>query len=206
MPYRLMIARFISLTLAVVTAVSALPTRASDFVPLKSRDRIFSTLGFSFLPPQGTNWREQFGKNEITYLKQTDPRAVSFYVGAIEGKLRSALLSKEALIAFVRSKKDQWGNDGRYANMSSSFQIEDRNDSCVRYRLSAHDRNAPNRGSHEFLLMQVTGRFCLHPQSRETAVDIYYSARHVPRFDPKGLTIEGEEFLQSLQFSAQRNE
>jgi len=173
-------------------------------VPLKNRERVFSTHGFSFLPPQGANWLEQFGRNEITYLKQTDPRTVSFYAGAIEGRLRSTLSNKEALIAFVRSKKDKWGDDGRYSKVSSSFQIEDQQVSCVRYRLSASDRNAPNRGSNAFLSMRVDGRFCLHPQDKNVAVDLYYSARHVPQFDPKDLIDEGEKFLQSLQFSIPR--
>jgi len=198
-----MMIRFIFL--AVVLTGFALLTRASDFVPFQKRERVFSSYGFSFLPPQATNWRERFGQNEITYLKQTDPKTVSFYAGAIDGNLRSTLSSKEALIAFVRSKKDNWGNDGRYSNTSSSFQIEAQQQSCVRYRTSAHDRNAKNKGSHEFLFLQVVGRFCLHPQDRTVAVDIYYSTRHVPKFDPKDLFSEGEGFLQSLQFSAQRD-
>ncbi|MBZ0170521.1 hypothetical protein MELA_01255 [Candidatus Methylomirabilis lanthanidiphila] len=196
-----MVTRFLSVALAIVLAGFAIRASASDFVPRTSRERIFSTNGFSFLPPQGSTWLEKFGKSEITYLKKTDSRMVSFYVGALEGRLRSTLESKEALVAFVRSKKEQWGEPGRYSDTSSSFAIEDENDSCVRYRLSASDRNAPNKGSHEFLVMRVIGRFCQHPQDKSAAVDVFYSARYVPAFDAKELFAEGEQFLQSLQFS-----
>ncbi len=177
----------------------ALPA-AAEPVPLKSHQRISSTNGFSFQPPQGDNWLEEFGKNQITYLKQTDPRKVSFYVGAVEGKLRARPSTKEDLVAFVRSKKDVWGNDDRYSSTSASFKVEDKNESCIRYRLSAHDRDARNKSTHDFLIMHANGRFCLHPQDRAVAVDLYYSVRHAPTFDPKALMIEGEAFVQSLKF------
>lgn len=177
---------------------------AQGIAPTETRQRVVSTLGFSFVPPQGPNWSEQFGKNQSTYLKKTDPAIVSFYAGALEGKLRSQLTDKDALVAFVRSKKDQWGNDSRYSNISTSFQIEEKNDSCVRYRMAAHDRDAKNKGSNPFLLMQAVGRFCVHPQDRANAVDMFYSIRHVPIFDPGKLSTEGETFVQSLAFEKPR--
>ena len=196
-----LITKFIAVAVATVVAGLAAAAAPSEPSPLQSRLRVSSTHGLSFLPPQGSNWLEQFGQNQITYLKRTDPKTVSFYAGAIEGNLRSKLSTKEALVAFVRSKKDDWGNDGRYSDTSSSFQVEGKNESCVRYQLSAHDRGIDNKADHGFLVMQATGRFCVHPQDRTVAVDIYYSVRHVPQFDPKNFIAEGEEFLQSLQFA-----
>ncbi len=168
------------------------------------RRRVVSTLGFSFLPPQGPSWSEQFETHQITYLKQTDPSLASFYAGAVEGRLRSSLTTKDELVAFVRSKKDQWGDGDRYSSISTSFQVEEKNDSCVRYRLSAHDRDAKNKGKREFLAMQAVGRFCTHPQNKRAAVDVFYSVRHVPSFDPKDLISEGETFLQGLEFEKAR--
>jgi hypothetical protein len=185
--------------LIVVAAACGQPTTARP--TRQSRERVFSPRGFSFLPPQGANWREEFGTREVTYSKITDPQTVTFFTGAVEGSLRSALPDSASLLAFVRSKKDDWGNDHRYANTSATFDIEPDQQSCVRYQLSADDREARNRGSREALLMRVVGRFCLHPQDRAAAVDIYYSARYVPSFDPATLVNEGEAFLRSLQFS-----
>lgn len=164
-------------------------------------DRIHSSTGFSFLPPPGDSWTEKFGENEIIYLKQTDPEVVSFFAGALEGQLASDLEDKDALVTFVQARKDQWGNDGRYSNTTSSFQVDVLQGSCVRYQLSARDRGARNLGRHEFLVMTTVGKFCLHPEDPQAAVDIYYSVRHAPAFDPRAYVLEGEDFLRSLQFS-----
>ena len=183
------------------TILSGCAPSAEEADRLPAADRIHSSTGFSFLPPSGSSWTEKFGKNEIVYLKRTDPDVVSFFAGALEGRLVSDLEDKDVLLTFVRSKKDQWGNDGRYSNMTSSFQIEEVQDTCVRYQLTANDRGARNLGSQEFLVMTTVGRFCRHPEDPMAAVDIYYSVRHVPAFDPQAHLVEGEDFLSSLQFS-----
>jgi hypothetical protein len=169
--------------------------------PRPDADRIHSSNGFSFLPPQGSDWTEKFGESEILYLKQTDQRTVSFYAGALEGRIVSQVDTDAALLAFVRAKKDQWGVDGRYFDTSSSFRIEEQQRSCVRYSLAASDRGAKNKERLAFLTMQVFGRFCVHPENRTTAVDVYYSVRHPPSFDARPFLVEGETFLDSLQFA-----
>lgn len=196
-----MITRFMSVALFTALLGCAPSTEALSPAPVQSRERVFSTEGYSFLPPQGSNWHEEFGKNEILYTKQTDIQDVTFYAGAVERKVISSLPNKDALVAFARLKKNEWGDDGRYANISSTFKVEAEQESCVRYWLSANDRKAKNKGGHEFLVMIAVGRFCLHPQDRTAAVDVFYSVRHVPQFDPRDLMAEGEEFLKSLQFS-----
>ena len=105
-----LIARFIPLLLVATLSGVAAPVAAQGIGATETRQRIFSTLGFSFVAPKGPSWSEQFGKNQITYLKKTDPAVVSFYSGALEGRLQSKLMDKDALVAFVRSKKDQWGS------------------------------------------------------------------------------------------------
>ena len=178
-----MIARFMSAALVAALAGCAPSTQPSP-APAQSRERVFSTEGYSFLPPQGSNWHEEFGKQEIAYTKQTHIQDVTFFAGAVETKVTSKLPDKATLAAFVRLKKNQWGDDGRLRNISSTFQVEAEQESCVRYWLSADDRKAKNKGRHEFLKMQAVGRFCLHQQDRAVAVDVFYSVRHVPQFDP----------------------
>lgn len=181
-----------------VLAAALVPVVAKADTSL--RERISSSNGVSFQPPQGYEWEEHFRENEIVYLRKTDFQKVSFYVGVLEGKLRTKLLSDTDLLAFVRSKKNQWGTDGRYSNISTSFEVESDNETCVHYRMLAHDFGAKNRGSEAFLVMQTNGRFCLHPQDRTSAVDIYYSVRYLPTLDPRDLVSDGEIFVRSLQF------
>ena len=149
-----------------------------------------------------SGWIEEFGKSEITYLKKTDPDVVSFYAGALEGKVQKPLTDMEQLLAFVREKKDQWGTDGRYTEVSSSFLPDPQHRSCVRYRMKANDHGAVNRGTHEFLTLHTAGRFCTHPDYPDVVVDMYYSARHVPGYDASRLNAEGEAFINSLIFNA----
>lgn len=195
-----------NLTAAVFMLVGALVACAGqngggDLVPLKDRQRVFSTHGFSFLPPQQSGWLEKFANNEITYFKEADPAVVSFYTQAIEGEYPNAPSTEAELVAFVQSKKDDWGREqDRYSNTSSSIAIEDSETSCVSYRVSAHDHAATNKGNHEFLVLHTAGRFCLHPQTRSAGVDIFYSVRHIPNFDATALVAEGESFVKSLQF------
>jgi len=174
-------------------------TGASEAAPQR-QGPIHSTLGFAFRPPPGEDWTEEFGKNEVMYTKKTDPDTVSFFVGALDIRFDSPLPDKQALAEFVRQKKDQWGTDGRYTDVSSSFLPEAAQPSCVRYRMTVNDHGAHNRKSRDFLLLRVIGRFCAHPQNPKVAVDIFYSARHIPGYDARQLGAEGEQFLDSLAF------
>lgn len=167
-------ARLISIALIAAVAGCAPKKTAAD-TPIRQAERIFSTTGFSILPPQGDGWTEDIGKNQVTYLKQTDPDMVSFYAGALEVPLSSGLADREALVAFVRSKKDDWGEDSRYSDTVSAFHIEEEQETCVRYSLSGKDQVASNLGTRAYLPILATGRFCLHPEDRTVAIDIYYS-------------------------------
>jgi hypothetical protein len=168
---------------------------------LQRHERVYSTVGFSFLPPPGEGWTEEFGKSRIMYSKKTDPTVVSVFAGAEEIKLPAPLADTEALLSFVRKKKDAWGIDGRYTPVSSSFLAESQHASCVRYQMTVNDHGANNRGTHEFLLLHAVGRFCTHPRNPVIAVDIFHSTRHIPGYDASSLSAEGDAFLDSLMFN-----
>ena len=172
------------------------------FSLLKDRQPIHSTLGFSFVPPSGSGWYEKFGATGITYFKKTNPENLSFYIGAIEGKMRTAITDNNNLLEFVKAKKDQWGSDtGRYRNITSKFVVaESVGLFCTNYELSAEDHKAKNLGANKFLILRTKGVFCLHPKNKSHAVDIYYSARHIPAFDYSSFINEGETFMKSLRF------
>ena len=162
--------------------------------------RVQSTLGFSFLPPPGKDWTEEVTRCQVDYSKKTDPNKVSFFATARDCKLDAPLPDQVDLVAFVSKKKDEWGTDGRFTNISTSFLPETGKTSCVRYRMDVNDNGAKNKGRHPFLLMKVVGRFCTHPQDPGSAVDLAYSIRHIPGFDDNAFRAEGEAFLDSLRF------
>ena len=80
--------------------------------PATSKARVVSTEGFSFLPPQGPDWTEAMDGDRVEYTKTTNHDEVTFYAGAVDGKLDALLATPDALLAFVRAQKDQWGEDG----------------------------------------------------------------------------------------------
>lgn len=169
-------------------------------IPLLSRTPIRSAMGFELLPPPGQHWSEQFDNNQLIFSKRTDPASVTFYAGAVATRLEAPFGDMRALLAFVRSTKDQWGDDGRFSDISTSFVPDSRPGSCVRYRMKANDRGANNRNGHAFLLVHTAGRFCTHPENPQLAVDMFYSTRHVPGYDPKDFHAEGEVFVDGLRF------
>lgn len=173
----------------------------SRAAPLSTKP-IHSTLGFSFVPPPGVDWTETFGKSVIEYDKKTNPAVATFMAGALEIKLDAPLRDQAALLDFVRSKKDQWGSDERFSAIDTSFVAEPGNTNCVRYQMNMHDNGANIRKDLPFLIMQIAGRFCTHPAHPASAVDIFYTMRHVPAFDDAVFKAEGNAFLYSLRIDA----
>lgn len=164
-----------------------------------SRMRVQSTDGFSFLPPHGGDWTEEFDRCQISYSKRTDPSKVSFYALAGNCKLDSPLREPEDVVEFVRKRKDEWGTDGRFTDIETSFIPEAANPLCVRYRMDVHDNGANNKGDHPYLIVKVVGRFCKSRHDPKAIVDLSYSVRHVPGYDDSAYRAEGEAFLDSLR-------
>jgi hypothetical protein len=192
--------------MAGLMALSAGCTRTdASEAPSPGGGRIRSTLGFSLLPPPGKDWTEEFSNDKHEFSKKTDPSVVTFLAGAMDVKLHTPLPDREAMAAFVRAKKDDWGTDSRYSDVSTSFLPDAQLPSCVRYRMTVHDHGAHNRGNHAFLSMHIAGRFCTHPQNPNAAVDIFYSTRQIPEYDANDLHAEGEAFIDSLAFETPRS-
>ena len=195
--------KIISILLFTLAPIAVSATGAPDgYTVLVDRQPIHSTLGFSFTPPSSTDWYEKFGATGITFLKKTKPKKLSFYVGATEGKMRTKITTKDELLKFVKAKKDQWGKDkGRYQNITTKFvAAENISPLCTNYELLAEDHKAKNIGSNKFLILKTKGIFCLHPNNKKNAVDVYYSARYIPASDYGTLMQEGETFVKSLKF------
>lgn len=127
---------------------------------------------------------------------------VTFFAGALELTLVAPPLDQAALTEFVRTKKDEWGSDGRYSAIQNSFAAEPAHATCVRYRMTVHDNAANTRKDLPFLILQVAGRLCTHPGNPASAVDMFYTMRHIPTFDDAAFKAEGNAFLDSLSIDA----
>ncbi|HWI83653.1 hypothetical protein [Ramlibacter sp.] len=187
---------------AIIISLAVAPGFVSAQVPCPA-ERICSTLGFSFEAPVEPAWRTEFGSSVIQFQRVLDPSRATMHAGAIEGRTASLYGTGEELVAKVRGLKSRWGSDGRYRNIRESFEVEAGLVTCVRYKMAAEDTQARSRGAQPFLPLLSVGRFCLHPQDRRNAVDLYYSIRSSPDYDITKLVAEGEALLSSLKFSSQ---
>jgi hypothetical protein len=103
--------------MAGLMALSAGCTRTdASEAPSPGGGRIRSTLGFSLLPPPGKDWTEEFSNDKLEFSKKTDPSVVTFLAGAMDVKLHTPLPDREAMAAFVRAKKDDWGTHPQNPN------------------------------------------------------------------------------------------
>ncbi|MFT3805444.1 hypothetical protein [Arenimonas sp.] len=188
--------------LIVLAAGCSLLSEASPPASVQGRDRVTGANGFSFQPPTGDDWTETLEEQQVTYFKKLDPGQASLFFGAIEGPLKSEMPTQDSLVSFVRSRKDNWGSEGRYTDVVASIAVEPSQPSCVRYDMIAHDHAAKNKGDLAYLVMRTVGRFCLHPDDRSVGLDIFYSVRYIPTLDPATLIAEGDAFLASVKFES----
>ena len=169
-----------------------------ESAPSQSREsRIQSTTGFSLAPPSNL-WKEEATNKAVLYHLKTDPSKATFFMGATEIRSPQAL-DHDSLMSFVSSKKKHWGDDGRYTHTLEEFERENEQPLCVRYRLYARDTKAKNKANHSHMVLDSVGRICRHPEDSHALMNIYYSIRHAPDFNPTRLVSQGEIFISSLR-------
>jgi hypothetical protein len=185
-----------------LAALVILAATACDADPPVPAGRVRSTYGYSLQPPSGDGWTEHFGKNETTWGKKTDASRVTFVAGTDEHRTAAPLATDDALLAYARKMTAVAGDDGsgRYSGLTENHAIAPDQPTCVDYRIASLDHGAKNLGGHDALPMLTRGRFCVHPDDRTAAVNVYYSIRHVPGFEIGALEAEGEALLRSLEF------
>ena len=192
--------------LFIVVLISSCKSQEKKYYPVKNRDPRVSSLGFSVVPPAGVSWLEKSGNKTICFIKKTDPKIYTFYVGATEIYTKQIFSSSEEFLKFIKNKKDFNEYPNRFKNMKSEFKIDNRfAPFCVTYYQKYEDHEAKNLGENKFLIIENHGLLCLRPESPDIGVDIYYSERYLPKEQNLLLKKEGETFIQSLKFFPIKN-
>lgn len=191
------------LLLSVLFLITSLmmSAKAEDIgTPLVDRNPITSSLGFSFVPPEGNNWYEKFGEDQITYYKKINPSTGSMFGGAKEYRTQKTFAAPEEFRQWLSDRRNPQGTPSRYRTISAKYIIESKaGPFCVRYIEEYEDRGAKNFFGQTFLVLNNYGITCLHPQKPDSVVDIYYSYRHPPNNRSDSLMSEGESFVNSLK-------
>jgi hypothetical protein len=171
-----------------------------DRVPLVNREPRISSLGFSFIPPPGTNWLEEFGENQITYIKKMEPIDGTLFGTVTELQTQQTFPTPDALKHYITNKRKSNTTPPRYANTKTSYSLQPGiAPFCVRYLEQFEDWGAKNLYGRSFLVIMNHGLICLHPDNPKVLVDIYFSYRYPPDNKDKKLISEGEELINSLK-------
>jgi hypothetical protein len=73
--------------------------------PLKNRKPRISTLGFSFTPPPGIDWLEEFGDSSIKYVKKMNPSLGTFYGMANEFQTNEKFATPDSFKDWITKKE-----------------------------------------------------------------------------------------------------
>lgn len=180
----------------------------NHYFPVKNRAQRDSSLGFSIAPPTGINWYEKLNDNSLYYLKKIQTNNYSIYTKATEIHLDGKDLDLDHFLQYVKNDKSLMPASGDYRNISFRYsQEKELSPLCVRYVQSYEDHTHKNLGKDEFIKVQKKGLVCMHPDTPENGVDMFYveSTRQSPKHpNQSSYKDEGEIFLSSLKFRSLR--
>jgi len=198
--YKLTFPFFILFSILLIASCSE---KNPTMTPLHDRGERKSDLGFSFIPPPGEGWLEDFKMNTVRYLKKTDPQKYSFFTGTTEYRTKMKFETPEKYLDFIKNKRRVIDNDNssRFKNSQGSYKlVPSIAPLCVRYEEHCEDHGAKNLNGKKFLILENFGLMCLHPDNPTVGVDIYYSERSLENEQNQVYRNEGEEFINSLKF------
>jgi hypothetical protein len=173
------------------------------YFPVENRDQRASSLGFSIAPPTGVNWYEKLNDKSLYYLKKIKTDNYSIYTKATEIHLDSSMLNVDRFLQYVKIAKELNPTTQDYRNVSSRFTLnKDLSPLCVRYVQDYEDHGDKNSKNNEYIRVQKSGLVCMHPETPENGVDMFYveSFRQSPSNRDHSYKDEGEFFLSSLKF------
>lgn len=171
----------------------------SSYYPVTDTIPRQSTLGFSICPPPGTGWFERHKQDSLYYLKRTPPQSSSIYTRATEIHVEKAFRLAQDFHQFVKNQKEYRKLPERYQNVTFRYtDIGELSPFCVRYSNTYEDHGAEELSG--FYQVRKTGILCMHPESPQDGIDMYYLERSLSSSPQTSFIKEGEQFLSSLRF------
>jgi len=193
------------LTLFIFSGCSSVGSKNTRYYPVKQHTPRENSLGFSILPPPGSNWYEKLRDNSLIYLKKNQPDSYAIYTQATEIILEHPISKEKELVEYVRKSKNVDIKSGRYKNYTSQYSTKNSpSQQCVRYNNNFEDHGVKNLTKETFVIVKSSGLFCLHPETPGVGVDLYYFERSLSGADNMSYKNEGEQFLSSLNFNTIR--
>jgi hypothetical protein len=164
-----------------------------------------SSLGFSIVPPPGSDWYETHKDDSLMYVKKTHDKGYLIYTKATEIHLAADTFKTTDFMEYVRNIKELELEDSRYRNVSFELDSErSLSPNCARYTLKYEDRGPANtQDSSTFAALENSGLYCMHPDTPGVGIDMFYVERRTKGLrgmEPTSYRREGQQFLDGLEF------
>ncbi len=193
--------------LIITVFVSGCALSGSTYYPVTDSTPRRSTLGFSITPPPGKDWFERHQENSLYYLKRTRPQLYSISTKATEIHVEKVFSLPEDFHEYVKSLKEFRQPPVSYRNIEFSYaDIDDLSLFCVGYSKPYENHGGQNAKGQAFFRVEKTGILCMHPESPQDGIDMYYMERSLSASATPFFQKEGEQFLSSLKFLPVVNE
>jgi hypothetical protein len=189
--------------ISLVGCAAQTDSSANHYYRVRDHNKRESSLGFSIRPPAGRDWLEKLSDQSLYYLKQTQTSTYAIYTKATEIRLTSVDRQADKFFQFVKTSQESNVNSGAYRNVSATFSPDtELSPLCVRYYLKYEDHMEKNLKPREFIKIRRNGLMCMHPDSPDVGVDMFYVESVLQSRGPVSHSYweEGESFLSSLQF------
>ena len=193
------------LALFIFSGCSSMGSKNTRYYPVKQYTPRENSLGFSISPPPGSNWYEKLRDKSLIYLKKDQPETYAIYTQATEVILEHPISEEKELVEYVMKSKKIDIKSGRYKNYKSQYLTKKSpSRQCVRYNNNFEDHGMKNLDKETFVIVKSGGVFCLHPDTPNVGIDLYYFEKSISGVDNMSYQNEGEEFLSSLNFNTIR--
>lgn len=194
---------YIYMCLMPILLLGACAKPTSKYHPVTDDTPRQSTLGFSITPPPGAAWFERHNQESLYYLKKTRPKLYSISTKATEIHVDKVFHQKSDFHDYVKSRKAPSQSHTRYKNIEFQFtDIDKLSPYCVRYTNKYDDHGGQNGKGQSYVRVKKTGIFCMHPDSPQNGIDMFYQERSLSSSREPSFQKEGEQFLSSLQFQS----
>ncbi|MBU1566736.1 MAG: hypothetical protein KJ630_14050 [Proteobacteria bacterium] len=189
--------------LLLISLCSCASSYTNHYFPVKSREQRASSFGFSIAPPSGIGWYEKLNDNSLYYLKKIQTNDYSIYTKATEIHLDRSELETDKFLKYVKNDKKLNTSSGDFRNVSFRYTLDKKlSPLCIRYVQNYEDHGIKNLKDEDFVRVQKNGLVCMHPETPENGVDMFYveSVKQSQDHQDRTYKDEGEFFLSSLKF------
>ena len=204
-------AHFLRQIIRIFAALSLFATIAGETnaqlyaTPIPSPAKPYRMDGYEIMPPQGQSWFEMKKERHFIYFgKRLGSPTHSFIAIALSAPVDEAFESPEGFRDHVAKQLADNPGDARSKITIAAVELDPESGPfCVRYQTKTEDRGAAN-AKGKALLAETFGLSCLHTTNKNLAIDVSYTERGLPAEIGTLLRDEGEGFIRSLKFTAQR--